>query len=72
MGLQSKLTNLLPLTKCHFMTVVSITAASREKETGLLTVLTFFQWTQSYIFIRQTRPVVNDRAMVTKAAGLGI
>ncbi len=24
MGLQSKPTNLLPLTKCHFMTVVSI------------------------------------------------
>ncbi len=29
MGLQSKPTNLLPLTKCHFMTVVSITSRFR-------------------------------------------
>ncbi len=48
MGLQSKPTHLLPLTKCHFMTVVSILIGA--------VFLTLAVSVQSYKFIRQTRP----------------
>ncbi len=49
------------LQKARFLT--NLTVASREKETGLLTVLTFFQWTQ--IMILKTGPIVQDERLPT-------
>ena len=39
------------LQKARFLT--NLTSASREKETGLLTVLTFFQWSHGYIDLQK-------------------
>ena len=46
MKIRYRLTRVSLLQKARFLT--NLTVASREKETGLLTVLTFFQWSHGF------------------------